>query len=251
MTIPEVTRPYFRRLAALAREHGLSKLSMGMSHDLEAAIEEGATHVRVGTALFGPRTSKCVNHANRKIVFFASAAGLHRRRGLLGCACSGPCGDWARCGRAATRRCCAVPRRQQPAARCHLSARSGTARRHRAARRGIAAFFSRLARSHGVTSRNSSTTMENGRATSRADLWESRARSAADSRYFEFPMLKRIAEASRAVIVHNPGRGAHGPAPRAQAAIFEVPHFFEPPPLAAPGTHCGFAPGWAGSRGRW
>lgn len=58
---PEVTRPYFRRLAALAREHGLGvehgmgKISMGMSHDLEAAIEEGATHIRVGTALFGPR----------------------------------------------------------------------------------------------------------------------------------------------------------------------------------------------------
>jgi pyridoxal phosphate enzyme (YggS family) len=52
---PEVTRPYFRRLAALAREHGLPNLSMGMSHDLEAAIEEGATHIRVGTALFGPR----------------------------------------------------------------------------------------------------------------------------------------------------------------------------------------------------
>jgi hypothetical protein len=52
---PEVTRPYFRTLAALAREHGLPKLSMGMSHDLEAAIEEGSTHVRVGTALFGPR----------------------------------------------------------------------------------------------------------------------------------------------------------------------------------------------------
>ncbi len=52
---PEVTRPYFRRLAALARQHGLEKLSMGMSHDLEAAIEEGSTHVRVGTALFGKR----------------------------------------------------------------------------------------------------------------------------------------------------------------------------------------------------
>ena len=52
---PEITRPYFRQLAALAREHGLPKLSMGMSHDLEAAIEEGSTHVRVGTALFGPR----------------------------------------------------------------------------------------------------------------------------------------------------------------------------------------------------
>lgn len=53
---PEVTRPYFKRLAALGRAHGLAKLSMGMSHDFEAAIEEGATHIRVGTALFGPRT---------------------------------------------------------------------------------------------------------------------------------------------------------------------------------------------------
>jgi PLP dependent protein len=52
---PEVSRPYFRRLRELAAEHGLSQLSMGMSHDLEAAIEEGATHVRVGTALFGRR----------------------------------------------------------------------------------------------------------------------------------------------------------------------------------------------------
>jgi pyridoxal phosphate enzyme (YggS family) len=52
---PAETRPYFRRLAALARQYQLPKLSMGMSHDLEAAIEEGATHVRVGTALFGPR----------------------------------------------------------------------------------------------------------------------------------------------------------------------------------------------------
>ena len=52
---PEHTRPYFRELAQLARQHNLPKLSMGMSHDLETAIEEGATHVRVGTALFGPR----------------------------------------------------------------------------------------------------------------------------------------------------------------------------------------------------
>ena len=61
MTMPpwnddqEQTRPYFRRLAALAQQHGMLKLSMGMSHDFEAAIEEGATHIRVGTALFGPR----------------------------------------------------------------------------------------------------------------------------------------------------------------------------------------------------
>jgi pyridoxal phosphate enzyme (YggS family) len=52
---PEVSRPYFRRLRDLGERHGLKQLSMGMSHDLEAAIEEGATCVRVGTALFGAR----------------------------------------------------------------------------------------------------------------------------------------------------------------------------------------------------
>ena len=52
---PEATRPYFARLKRLAEEHGLTQLSMGMSHDLEAAIEEGSTCVRIGTALFGPR----------------------------------------------------------------------------------------------------------------------------------------------------------------------------------------------------
>jgi PLP dependent protein len=52
---PEQSRPYFRRLRELARQHGVEALSMGMSHDLETGIEEGATHVRVGTALFGKR----------------------------------------------------------------------------------------------------------------------------------------------------------------------------------------------------
>ena len=52
---PERARPYFRQLAALARQYNLPKLSMGMSGDLETAIEEGATVVRVGTALFGKR----------------------------------------------------------------------------------------------------------------------------------------------------------------------------------------------------
>ncbi len=60
---PEQARPYFRRLRelrdALLDASGdpsmLPHLSMGMSHDLEVAIEEGATMVRVGTALFGQR----------------------------------------------------------------------------------------------------------------------------------------------------------------------------------------------------
>ena len=52
---PEQARPYFRRLRQLAERHGLAELSMGMSHDLEVAVEEGATLVRVGTAIFGKR----------------------------------------------------------------------------------------------------------------------------------------------------------------------------------------------------
>jgi pyridoxal phosphate enzyme (YggS family) len=52
---PEASRPYFRGLRELAGKHELTGLSMGMSHDLETAIEEGSTCVRVGTALFGKR----------------------------------------------------------------------------------------------------------------------------------------------------------------------------------------------------
>jgi pyridoxal phosphate enzyme (YggS family) len=60
---PEAARPYFRRLRQLAealRQEGLPNvdlkhLSMGMSGDFEVAVEEGATLVRIGTALFGPR----------------------------------------------------------------------------------------------------------------------------------------------------------------------------------------------------
>ena len=61
MTMPpwsddaEVARPYFRKLRGLAEKFGVGQLSMGMSHDLEVAIEEGSTMVRGGTALFGSR----------------------------------------------------------------------------------------------------------------------------------------------------------------------------------------------------
>ncbi len=60
---PETTRPYFAQLRKLrdeaARDFGipLSSLSMGMSHDFEIAIEEGATLVRIGSALFGERNA--------------------------------------------------------------------------------------------------------------------------------------------------------------------------------------------------
>jgi len=66
MTVPpflepvQLVRPYFSRLRSLRdqakkRNPNLTDLSMGMTHDFEIAIEEGATMIRVGTALFGPR----------------------------------------------------------------------------------------------------------------------------------------------------------------------------------------------------
>lgn len=53
----EVARRHFRRLAMTVRDFGLHEVSMGMSSDLAVAVEEGATMVRIGSALFGPRRS--------------------------------------------------------------------------------------------------------------------------------------------------------------------------------------------------
>jgi len=52
---PEQVRPYFRQLRGLRDQLSLPELSMGMTHDFEIAIEEGATMVRIGTAIFGER----------------------------------------------------------------------------------------------------------------------------------------------------------------------------------------------------
>jgi PLP dependent protein len=52
---PETVRPYFRQLRELAEAHGLTELSMGMTDDFEVAIEEGATMIRIGRAIFGER----------------------------------------------------------------------------------------------------------------------------------------------------------------------------------------------------
>jgi pyridoxal phosphate enzyme (YggS family) len=58
MAVPPVeedSRPHFRMLAEMAARNGLKELSMGMSGDFEAALGEGATYVRVGSAIFGAR----------------------------------------------------------------------------------------------------------------------------------------------------------------------------------------------------
>lgn len=66
------------------------------------------------------------------------------------------------------------------------------------------------------------------------DLWRRRARSSADADYFRYPMLKRVAERSVAVIVHNPRAAAmvreHAP----EATVYEIPHLFAPPGELAP-----------------
>ena len=56
-TDPEEVRPVFHALKLLAERHGLPELSMGMTDDFEVAIEEGATLVRVGRAIFGERAT--------------------------------------------------------------------------------------------------------------------------------------------------------------------------------------------------
>ena len=65
-------------------------------------------------------------------------------------------------------------------------------------------------------------------------LWNGRSASGADARYFEFPMLRRLAETSRTVIVHNPAAAAavlrHAP----QADVVEIPHYFTAPPAVTP-----------------
>jgi pyridoxal phosphate enzyme (YggS family) len=58
MCIPPIDQapaPHFALLREIAKAHGLTQLSMGMSDDFETAIRFGATHVRIGTAIFGPR----------------------------------------------------------------------------------------------------------------------------------------------------------------------------------------------------
>jgi glycosyltransferase involved in cell wall biosynthesis len=61
------------------------------------------------------------------------------------------------------------------------------------------------------------------------ELWRNRARSAADPRYFAYPMLKRVAARSLGVIVHNPAAAAAVQRHAPDARVFEIPHLFDGP----------------------
>lgn len=64
-------------------------------------------------------------------------------------------------------------------------------------------------------------------------LWDGRAAAAADVRYFQYPMLKRIAERARAVVVHNPAAARMVARHSPQTPVIEIPHFFQTPELPA------------------
>ena len=74
---PEAARPGFRRLVALADRLGLPERSIGMSADLEVAVQEGSTMVRVGRDLFGPRPA---SRASTRRAGVTLEAGLHAAR---------------------------------------------------------------------------------------------------------------------------------------------------------------------------
>ncbi len=66
------------------------------------------------------------------------------------------------------------------------------------------------------------------------ELWRGRAGSASDSRYFEYPMLRRVAERARAVVVHNRAAARAVLAHASGARVVEIPHLFAPPALPSP-----------------
>jgi glycosyltransferase involved in cell wall biosynthesis len=76
-------------------------------------------------------------------------------------------------------------------------------------------------------------------------LWRVRASSAADPGYYEFPMLGRIAKASRAVIVHNPAAAREVRRHSPEACVVEIPHLWQPPPILAADarSRLGISPG--------
>jgi glycosyltransferase involved in cell wall biosynthesis len=61
------------------------------------------------------------------------------------------------------------------------------------------------------------------------EMWSNRARSAADPRYFDYPLLKRIVLSSKAIVVHNPAAAATVRRHGRETEVFEIPHLFLPP----------------------
>ena len=192
-----------RSCARWPRPTDLKQLSMGMSHDLEVAIEEGATMVRIGTALFGPRKK-----TEAWILLAASARADRRGRLFRVFACA----PFSHPGRGDAGR-----RRYQPLssrATTNSIVKSTSGRSKSLAlpcctMRFCSTSSWELSQSRSML-RSSFTTTATWSEDLARELWRGRARSASDPQYFRYPMLKRVAERSLAVIVHNPAAGGYG-----------------------------------------
>jgi glycosyltransferase involved in cell wall biosynthesis len=200
---------------------------MGMSHDLEAAIEEGATICARGDGAVREAPEAV------KVAYYAPLPPA--RTGVA---------DYAAALLAALRRHGSVEPRARGAdvALYHLGnnqlhreiyrralAQPGVVVLHDAVLHhfflgalGRAAYIDEFVYNYGEWHRALA-----------EDLWRGRASSGFDRRYFDYPMLKRIAERSRAVVVHNPAAARmvreHAPG----ATVIEIPHLFAPPELPA------------------
>ena len=225
---PEASRPYFRRLRELAERHGLRQLSMGMSHDLEAAIEEGATCVRVGTALFGERQGVTVG-------FYSpmppARTGVADYAAALAPSCGGTAACECRRGRPlgpATWRSTtwAITRCMRQIYRRALE-RPGVVTLHDAVLHHFllgqldeAAYIEEFVYNYGEWNRGLA-----------GELWRGRASSATDSRYFQYALLRRVAERALAVVVHNPAAARAVKEHAPEARVVEIPHLFQAPAL--------------------
>ena len=170
-----------------------SELSMGMSHDLEVAIEEGATMVRIGTALFGPTEKRLKADSFLRCRPRAPAWPITPPPCCVRSSVLGP-----REGERAQRRCPPLPSRQQPAASRDLPARARNAGRRRAARCRAASFSLGRAERDASTSRSSSTTTAPGTSSLARQICGAGVRARPPIRdYFRYPMLKRVVERSR------------------------------------------------------
>ena len=196
---PEESRPYFRRLKELAARHELPSPSMGMSHDLEVAIEEGATHLRIGTALFGPPPQRMtagffspMPPARTGVADYSAALFEELRK--LGMVKLDDTGADVRLYHLGNNQLHREIYREALAA----------SRRHRSARRGAAALLPRIADRtrvyRGIRVQLRALERRAGRTARGATA---RARPS-DPLYFRYPMLRRVVERSLAVIVHNP-----------------------------------------------
>ena len=195
---PEAPRPYFRRLRELAERHGLraafhghvarsgdgNRRGLHLRTRRHRAVREAEEGVTVG--FFSPLPPARTGVADYSAALLADLR-RHGASKLRPNAATSRSTTWATTG--CTRRSTGGAR--EPGSRGAARCRS-------------ASFLPRPTRPRRRTSTSSSTTMATGIGALAAELWKGRAASGSDSRYFDYPMLKRVAERSRAVVVHNP-----------------------------------------------